>query len=86
MLTIVEPRGTAQPAVGDPVLTVQEVAEYLKVTTKTVYELIRQGQLPSFRIGRAVRCRRSAIEAFIEERLEQSSRQPERAHPQEGDA
>jgi len=51
------------------VLTVQEVAEYLKVTTKTVYALIREGVLPSFRVGRSVRCRTPDVEAFIAAQL-----------------
>ena len=68
-----EPNGIKPPPVGDEVLTVQEVAKYLKVTTKTVYDLIRQGSLPSFRVGRAVRCRESAVEAFIEKQLQNSA-------------
>ena len=47
------------------VLTVPEVADYLRVTTKTVYKLIGTGELASFRIGRAVRCRRQDVEQFI---------------------
>ena len=81
-----ELHGTERPSVGDSVLTVQEVADYLKVTTKTVYELVRQGQLPSFRIGRAVRCRQSAVEAFIERRLEEASPRHEQAAPNEESA
>lgn len=57
----VEPRG----ATSEQVMTVGEVASYLRVTSKTVYELIRRGALPSFRIGRAVPCRRHDIEQFI---------------------
>ncbi len=86
MSTIVELHRTERPSVGDHVLTVQEVADYLKVTTKTVYELVRQGELPSFRIGRAVRCRQSAVEAFIERRLEEASPRSEKGTPAEGSA
>lgn len=57
-----EPRGTESL---DRVLTVAEVAEYLRVSTKTVYALVANGELPSFRIGRALRCRMSAVQAFI---------------------
>ena len=64
---LMEPRRTEQAGVDDEVLTVQEVAKFLKVTPKTVYEIIKQGSLPSFRVGRAVRCRRSAVDSFIEE-------------------
>lgn len=47
------------------VLTVPEVAEYLRVTPKTVYALLKRGELPSFRVGRVVRCRRGDVEAFM---------------------
>ena len=60
-----ERRGTETRPVPDVVLTVQGVADYLKVTSKTVYSLIKCGSLESFRVGRAVRCRLSAVEAFI---------------------
>lgn len=50
------------------VLTVPEVADVLRVTTKTVYALIKRGELPSFRIGRAVRCRQEDVERFIDDR------------------
>lgn len=50
------------------VLTVTEVADVLRVTPKTVYALIKRGELPSFRIGRAVRCREDDVERFISDR------------------
>ena len=55
------------------VLTVPEVAEYLRVTPKTVYALIKRGELPSFRIGRAVRCRHSDVEQFIQHQAGEGS-------------
>lgn len=51
---------------SEDVLTVPEVAEYLRVTTKTVYALIQRGALPSFRVGRVLRCRRCDVMNFIE--------------------
>lgn len=45
-------------------MTVREVAAYLRVTTKTVYELARKGELPSFRVGRSVRFLQAEIERF----------------------
>ncbi|MBI5498935.1 MAG: helix-turn-helix domain-containing protein [Deltaproteobacteria bacterium] len=53
-------------------MTVEEVARFLRVTTKTVYALIRRGQLPSFRVGRAMRCRRSDLHRFVEKGCEAS--------------
>lgn len=61
-----EPRGTASaPGGPDEILTVSDIARYLRVTSKTVYGLVRDGALRSFRVGRALRCRRSDVEAFI---------------------
>lgn len=61
----------ARSAEPNDVLTVQEVASYLKVTTKTVYTLLKASQLPHFRVGRAVRCRRVDVESFIAQGLSQ---------------
>jgi excisionase family DNA binding protein len=48
-------------------ITREELAEQLQVTTKTVDNLWRQGILPRpSRIGRAIRFMRSEIMAFLE--------------------
>ena len=50
-------------------MTREEVAEALQVTTKTVDNLWRRGELPRpSRIGRGVRFLRSEIRRFLEER------------------
>lgn len=46
------------------ILTVPEVAEYLRVNPKTVYQLIQRGDLASFRVGRVLRCHRSDVLRF----------------------
>jgi excisionase family DNA binding protein len=45
----------------DDLLTRAEVARYLRVSDRTVSRLIRAGQLPASRIGRAVRIRQSDL-------------------------
>ena len=45
----------------DDLLTRAEVAQYLRVSDRTVSRLIRTGQLPASRIGRAVRIRHSDL-------------------------
>jgi excisionase family DNA binding protein len=61
-----EPRGTSRPReTVREVLTIPEVAEVLRVTPKTVYGLAKRGALTSFRVGRALRCRRSDVERFM---------------------
>ena len=55
-----------KPVVGrsQETMTVQEVAEFLKLTTITVYKLAKTKDLPSFRIGGSVRFHRAHIEAL----------------------
>lgn len=53
-------RHDAAPTTDD-LLTRAEVAQYLRVSDRTVSRLIRTGQLPASRIGRAVRIRQSDL-------------------------
>lgn len=45
-------------------LTTEEVAEQLKVSKLTVYDLIKKGDLQSYRVGRQIRVEREALEAY----------------------
>lgn len=59
-----EAHATTPPAPADApdeLLTRAEVARYLRVSDRTVSRLIRTGQLPASRIGRAVRIRQSDL-------------------------
>jgi excisionase family DNA binding protein len=49
----------------DPLLTADEVAAYMRVTRAWVYAETRRNALPHLRLGRYVRYRRSAIEAWM---------------------
>ena len=49
----------------DPLLDTEEVAEYLGLGQATVYRWCREGFLPSVKIGRRWRVRRSALEEFV---------------------
>lgn len=48
------------------VLTLVEVADYLRVSETTVWRWCSSGRLPAFRIGRSWRVRRSDLEQNIE--------------------
>jgi len=50
------------------VLTVQQTAEILQCRPATVYHLIREDDLPAFRVGRMYRLSRIALEEWIRER------------------
>ena len=50
---------------GPRVLTVRELAGYLRVHQSTVYRLLREGKLPAFRIGSNWRFTREEIERWM---------------------
>lgn len=50
-------------------LRIPEVAAELRLARSSVYQLIQTGELPVVRIGRAVRVPRSALESWVERRL-----------------
>ncbi len=52
---------------SDEILTIQELAEYLKLNEKTAYRLAGEGKLPGFKVGGSWRFKREDIEAWIEE-------------------
>jgi excisionase family DNA binding protein len=44
------------------IMTVDEVAEYLKLSKITVYKLTQKGEIPGFRIGSSWRYNRNVID------------------------
>lgn len=50
---------------NSPLLTVEQAADYLQVSTKTILRRIRDGSLNAHRIGRIWRIRSEELEAFI---------------------
>lgn len=50
-------------------LTAGEVADLLRVSTMTVYRLIRGGELPAVRVGRSYRVRSQDLDAYLEAQL-----------------
>jgi excisionase family DNA binding protein len=47
-------------------LTVSEVADMFRVSSMTVYRLIRNGELPAVRVGRSYRVREDDLQAYLE--------------------
>lgn len=47
---------------SDGILTIREVAKYLKINEKTAYRLAAEGKLPGFKIGGTWRFRKDEIE------------------------
>lgn len=53
-----------------PILTVEEAAAFLRIKRSTAYEPIRQGQIPSFRVGRFIRIPRDALLRVAEQNVQ----------------
>lgn len=51
------------------VMTVREVADYLKVKERTIYRLVAKGGIPAFKVGGSWRFRRAEIEEWITRRM-----------------
>lgn len=47
-------------------LTVQEVADLMRVSSMTVYRLIKSGELRAARVGRSFRVREDDVNAYLE--------------------
>jgi PTS system nitrogen regulatory IIA component len=58
----------------DDILTIEEVAKYLRVSERTVYDWAQKGEIPSGKIGTVWRFKKSEIERWVHERL--SSNRP----------
>jgi len=48
------------------IMTMKEVADYLKLNEKTAYLLTSEGKLPAFKVGGSWRFKKSEIEEWIE--------------------
>ena len=46
-------------------MTVAEVAQLMRVSTMTVYRLIKSGELPAVRVGRSYRLRAADIDRYL---------------------
>lgn len=43
-----------------------EAARYLGLTSRTLYRLIDEGQLPAYKFGRVIRLKQADVDAFVE--------------------
>ena len=48
------------------ILTAQDLSEYLKITTTTIYKLAQQGKIPCFKIGSEWRFKKDLIDKWLE--------------------
>ncbi len=49
------------------ILTVDELADLLRLNRKTVYELVSNGEIPARRVGRSLRAHRDTVLRWLSE-------------------
>ena len=55
--------------IEDDILTIEEVAKYLRVSERTVYDWAQKSEIPSGKIGTVWRFKKSEIEKWVNDRL-----------------
>ena len=60
--------------VEDDILTIEEVAKYLRVSERTVYDWAQKGEIPSGKIGTVWRFKKSEIEKWVNDRLSSNTK------------
>jgi PTS system nitrogen regulatory IIA component len=55
--------------IDDDILTIEEVAKYLRVSERTVYDWAQKGEIPAGKIGTVWRFKKSEIEKWVNDRL-----------------
>lgn len=59
--------GTQMVRKQTEVLTIDELAAYLKIPKSTLYKLVREHKIPAQKVGRHWRFRKIAIDRWLEE-------------------
>jgi excisionase family DNA binding protein len=59
-----------EPSPLEHVLTLRDVAAYLKVDDRTIYRLAQAKKMPAFKVGGTWRFRKGDIDAWIEAQLQ----------------
>jgi excisionase family DNA binding protein len=51
----------------DDIFSIDQAAGYLKVPKSTLYTLVREGRIPSHKVGRHWRFRKAAIDRWLDQ-------------------
>ena len=53
------------PTDSSSVLTIEDLAEYLKISKSTLYKLAQRGELPGIKVGRHWRFHKNAVDEWL---------------------
>lgn len=52
----------------DKWLTLEQIAEYLQMSTSSIYKMAQVGKIPSHKVGRQWRFRKEEIDSWVEKK------------------
>lgn len=58
----------------EQIMTLKEVASYLKLAEKTAYKLAAEGKLPGFKVGGSWRFKREDVENWINQKKSEAGK------------
>lgn len=59
---------------SDDIMTIEQLAAYLKISQSTLYKLVQDGKLPGQKVGKCWRFHKEAIDRWLGERAEKEER------------
>jgi excisionase family DNA binding protein len=60
---------------SDNILTIDALAEYLKISRSTLYKLVQDGKLPGQKVGKRWRFHKDAIDEWLKQHPEKGAKQ-----------
>ncbi|MDR2499725.1 MAG: PTS sugar transporter subunit IIA [Treponema sp.] len=61
----------------DAILTIEDVAKYLRISERTIYDWAQKGELPAGKIGTVWRFKKTEIEKWVNDRLMARNMEPQ---------
>ncbi len=58
------------PVPGNEILTLEEVADYLRLTPQTIYKWAQERKIPAVKLGKEWRFRKSILDQWIDEQIQ----------------
>ena len=71
-----EPADRGSPPTDDPLMTTQELMDYLSVSRTKLWQLVNNDGLPAFKLGGDYRYRKSKVDDWIEHQAVNPSKKP----------
>jgi len=58
----------------DEIMTIEQLAEYLKISTSTLYKQLQDGKLPGQKVGKRWRFHKEAIDEWLKQHPEKGTK------------